>query len=199
MISEAHGAVFVHVPKCAGVSVKAYLAACGFWLLSLDAKVEDVRSGFYKQGTAARLRRHLDPAVWEPAFKFCVCRNPYDRLVSGWTFCREKKQLDVPFDYFVWHLDTFDTFWVQWHCAMPQRRHVCVDGVPVVDAVCRFERLEADLAGVRTRLGLPDGPLPHANASRHRPYRELYTPELQDIVYDRFREDFELFGYDHAL
>lgn len=199
MISDTHDALFIHVPKCAGISVKTYLRACGFWLLRLDEKVEDVRSGFYKQGTAARLRRHLDVARWERSFKFCVCRNPYDRLVSGWSFCREKGKLDVPFDYFVWHLGTFDAFWVQWHCVLPQRRHVVVDGEPVVNATCRFESLERDLETVATRLGLPDVRLPHANPSRHKPYREHYTRELQDLVYERFQEDFEFFGYPHAL
>ena len=199
MISEELQTIFIHIPKCAGVSVRSLLEKCGFAHIRLDEKVEDIRSGFYRQGTAARMLRHADRDLWERSFKFCVCRNPYDRLVSGWSFCREKKRLQVPFDYFVWHMKTFDSFWINWHCTIPQKRHILVDDVPVVDRVCRFETLEGDLELMGERIGKAGESLPHRNSSSHKPYREYYTRELQDIVFERFRDDFEYFGYDYDL
>jgi Sulfotransferase family len=199
VISEKHETIFIHIPKCAGLSVRNVLRQSGFTLIRLDKKTEDIRSGFYKQGTAARMRRYADRDLWDRSFKFCVCRNPYDRLVSGWSFCRQKNQLNVPFDYFVWHMKTFDSFWINWHCSIPQKQHILIDGVPIVDRVCRFETLDRDFDLIRARIGNPAGPLPHQNSSSHKPYREYYTKELQDIVFERFGDDFEFFGYQYDL
>src|SRR5262245_52708539 len=124
VISEATGTYFIHVPKCAGTSVKAVLRRCGFDFVTLDTQMDDVRSGFYKRGTAARMHRHIDAARWTRGFKFAVCRNPYDRLVSGWKFCREGGALHVPFDYFVRHMGTFRSYSVEWHCVMTQLQHL---------------------------------------------------------------------------
>lgn len=199
MILENPAALFIHIPKCAGVSVKTSLSASGFTPFRVGFTGPDYRQGLYKTGTADRLRQRMSTPRWDACFKFCVCRNPYDRLVSGWKFCETRGHLRVPFDYFVWHLKTFEGFPVQWHCVIPQKRHVIIDGASVVDAVCRFEQLEDELLHVRTRLHLPPAPLPRMNTSPHGPYRSYYTRELQDLVYERFREDFEFFGYDYDL
>jgi len=199
MFSETHRAVFIHIPKCAGNSVRTVLRQCGFSRLSLDEHPEDIRSGFYRRGTAERLRRHGDRALWESSFKFCVCRNPYDRLVSGWSFCRANQNLNVGFPYFVRYMRTFDAFTIVWHCLLPQRQHIVIDDVPVVDAVCRFETLERDFEVITNRLEMTGRPLLQRNRSSHRPYREYYSKELQDIVFERFKMDFDYFGYDYEL
>lgn len=199
VISEQAEMYFIHVPKCAGTSVKAALRRCGFQLITLDTQPDDVHSGFYKQGTAARMRRHIEPARWTRSFKFAVCRNPYDRLVSGWHFVRAKANVAVPFDYFVRHLRTYRGYYIDWHCVMPQLQHLLIDGVPAVDHVCRFERLDADLALVRERLGRPDLHLPHLNGTVHDRYQAHFTRELQDIAFAHFAADFAYFGYDYEL
>lgn len=199
VISDTHETIFIHVPKCAGTSVKNALRHCGFRLVLTDVQVDDIRSGLYKLGTAARMHRHIDPGVWRRSVKFAVCRNPYDRLFSGWNFCRERGDLNVPFDYFVRNMGTYRSYWIEWHCIMPQRQHLLIDGTPVADHVCRFEQLEDDFEIIRTRLGRPDLALPHSNQSTRGPYQAHYTKELQDITFERFAVDFEYFGYDYDL
>jgi sulfotransferase famil protein len=199
MISETHRAIFIHIPKCAGISVRSVLRRWGFSRPQLNQHAEDIRSGFYKRGTAERLHRHADRALWDSSFKFCVCRNPYDRLVSGWSFCRKNQHLNVGFPYFVRYMHTFDAFSIVWHCRLPQRQHIVIDDVPVVDAVCRLETLDRDFEAIKVRLKVTSLTLPHRNRSAHSPYREYYTKELQDIVFERFRVDFDYFGYDYEL
>ena len=199
VVGKHNDIIFIHVPKCAGTSVKSALRAYGCQLLRLDDQPDDVRSGFYKLGTAARMLRHLDPAFWQRSLKFAVCRNPYDRLVSGWHFVRARARVAVPFDYFVRHLSTYRGYFVDWHCVMPQYQHLLIDGVPAVDHVCRFEHLDADFALVRARLDRPELALPHLNPTTHAPYRSHYTRELQDRVFAHFAVDFEYFGYDYDL
>lgn len=199
MISKATGMYFIHVPKCAGTSVKAVLRECGFQLILLDTRMDDVHSGFYRHGTAARMRRHIAPGDWQRAFKFAVCRNPYDRLYSGWKFARLKVRLPVPFDYFVRHLRTYRGYFLDWHCVMPQLQHLRIEGQVAVDHVCRFEQLDEDFTAIARRLGRPDLRLPRLNATERGSYREHYTRELQEITFEHFADDFEYFGYPYDL
>lgn len=199
ILSEKNEIIFIHVPKCAGTSVKTILQQCGFRKTLLDLAVEDVETGFFRLGTAARMRRHVDPDFWQRSVKFAVCRNPYDRLVSAWSFCRAGGHLDAPFDYFVRNMASFRAYWIEWHCTMPQLQHLLVDGVPAVNHVLRFERLDEDFEVIRQLLERPDLRLPHANRSTHAPYQEHYTRELQDRVFERFATDFAYFGYDYDL
>ena len=199
VISETTETIFIHVPKCAGTSVKSVLRQWGFRLILLDVQVDDIHSGFYKRGTAARMHRHIDPDQWGRSFKFAVCRNPYDRLFSGWNYAREKVRLAVPFDYFVRHLTTYRGYWIDWHCVMPQLQHLLIDGTFVADHICRFEHLDDDFKVVRQRLGKPDLRLPRLNQSSHGPYQAHFTKELQDITFEMFAADFEYFGYDYDI
>lgn len=197
--SEAHETFFIHVPKCAGTSVKKALRQNGFTMSLHRMQPDEMRTGTYRLGTAARMRGIFDAGLWQRSFKFAVCRNPYERLFSGWAFCRQTLGLQLPFDYFVRHLHTFRTFWVEWHCVLPQLRHLVVDGVQIADHICRFEHLDEDMDVIRTRLGTPNLHLPHLNRSSHGPYREAFTKELQDLAFAHFAVDFEYFGYEYDL
>lgn len=199
VLSENQETIFIHVPKCAGTSVKSVLRQWGFKLILLDVQVDDVKSGFYKHGTAARMHRHIEPAQWARSFKFAVCRNPYDRLFSGWNYARKKAGVQVSFEYFVRHLKTYRSYWIDWHCVMPQLQHLLIDGACVADHICRFEDLERDFEVVRKRLGQTEPPLPHLNPTAHGSYREHFTRELQDRTFEMFAADFEFFGYDYDL
>ena len=199
MVSESREMIFFHVPKCAGTSVKMALSQCGFRDLLRDVLTEDIRSGLSKLGTAARIYHHVEPGLWQSSIKFAICRNPYDRLFSGWSFCRRREDLKVPFDYFVRNMGTYRGFWIDWHCIMPQLRHLLIDGIPIVDHVLRFEQLDDDFDVIRRRLGRPNLRLPHVNRASQGRYREHFTRELQDIAFERFAVDFEHFGYGYDL
>ncbi|MFH1923207.1 MAG: hypothetical protein ABIP48_25375 [Planctomycetota bacterium] len=45
------------------------------------------------------------------------------------------------------------------------------------------------------KLGLPKGPLPHANPSTHRHYTDYYTPKLRKLVGDLYRRDVAVLDY----
>ena len=138
--------------------------------------------------------------LWERSFKFCVCRNPYDRLVSAWSFCREENKLNVPFDYFVRYMHTFNSFWVVWHCVLPQKQHVLIDDVPVIDMACRYEALARDFerdrracrhgraCGCRIAIGRPTSPI-----------RRTIRGSCKTSSSSGSSVDFEYFGYPYEL
>ena len=45
-------------------------------------------------------------------------------------------------------------------------------------------------------LDIPRIELPMVNVTKHKHYREYYTPELRDLVGEQFKEDVERFRYE---
>ena len=69
--------------------------------------------------------------------------------------------------------------------------------LPHVDYVIRQDHLQADVTNFQPiREAIAGGhmlrAMPRLNTTRHRPWREHYTPELERIVRERFAEDFLL-------
>ena len=59
----------------------------------------------------------------------------------------------------------------------------------------RYFSLENDLLEMEEYTKIPFSSSIR-NKTKHKPYQEYYTQEIGDIVYDRFRSDFETFGYE---
>jgi hypothetical protein len=186
-------AIFVHIPKCAGVSV-----ATGLF------------GGFVGHWTLAYYRMVFDPADFKRYFKFSFVRNPYDRLVSAyhymleptrrpddraWADCHLRAYAD--FDDFVrrglrtWSVQAFLLFNPQMdYLRLPWRRG------SQVDLVGRVESLDQDYGLVARRLGLPPA-LSKLNVGvrRERDYRPYYSPATRRIVEKVYADDFKAFDY----
>ena len=68
------------------------------------------------------------------------------------------------------------------------------NGQLLVDYVGRFETLYDDYERIKNRFGLSE--LEHRNASSSYDYRDYYTKELAELVYQRYMIDFTTFKYD---
>jgi hypothetical protein len=224
VISHEHKAIFVHVPKTGGQSIeRVFLDLHGLdWdrrrALGLGQN-EDPRRG---PRSLAHLRAwqyvacgHVTREQFDNYFRFAFVRNPWDRLVSEYRYRRVARHMG----FAAWlrrslpvtrewsdHVDHL----------VPQCEYLYdADGACLVDFVGRFERLADDFGVVRQRLGLPDVPLPHVNASartRRRPttierirnmayarrthYTEYYDRRSAALVRDVYRDDIETFGYE---
>jgi Sulfotransferase family len=201
--------LFIHVDKAAGSSIRTTLEAHSrprrnnrlrrrlVWLGPLNRL-----GGLYRQmefplhATAAMVKRCLPPQLYFRLFKFAFVRNPYDRLVSRYSFFLN--QPDHPRHKFVARMKGFEEY-LAWemkpgklfqHSYVTDRR-----GQWLVDFIGYYERLQEDFANVSSRLGVRME-LPRANASRHRDYRTYYTPATRERVAEYFQRDLELFGYD---
>ena len=161
---------------------------------------------FYQKHLAAELLREFVPAeVWSAYFKFAVVRNPWDRVVSLYTFHEDQFWGDSTLrghhdrGALFERCSTFDEFVrLLPFLAFPDQATFVTDdkGTIIVDFVGRFERLESDFALICRRLGV-DGGLPHLNRTRRSGpgYRDYYTDETRSLVEQVYRRDVELFGY----
>ena len=195
--------VFVHVPKTAGVSmeVHSYIGGTGhstFHQLTLEEK--------------------FDPDY----FKWAFVRNPYDRLASAYFYLNHKKpeiaekivDPEKNFKSFIHNLehslpsDCYDEtipvdddkyamhIYPQLHFLKSQNHEL--------DFIGRVENLKEDwktvIDNIRQRSGnhsISWKGLHHKNRTfdRRGAYIELYTPEMKNIVYDIYKEDFITFNY----
>jgi hypothetical protein len=157
---------------------------------------------------ALTMRSRLPTEVWSSYFKLSIARNPWDRVVSLFTWKARNdptlkpqksilNRLGVPFDamgqtrklflrFVRDNLDTNDRFYM-------------IDGELCVDFVIRYENLVEDLRAACKKIGLPaDIALPRLK-SGFRPgqdhYSRYYDAQSKAIVAERHRNDIRLFGY----
>ncbi|MDT8878311.1 sulfotransferase family 2 domain-containing protein [Halomonas saccharevitans] len=191
---KATGILFLHIPKCAGVSVNNALYS------SLGAGHTDLD----------RILVGLGPLEFTNVFKFSIVRNPWDRLVSAYFFLKNGGfgQRDKEFfDSHLSHYKSFDHFvrdWLseenvmRWNHFIPQHKFLSiVGGVVDLNYLCFFESLEEDFSNIYdAKQWERFKGLSMDNKSSHKDYRIYYTDETIKAVESVYKEDVELFGYD---
>jgi hypothetical protein len=222
IISHSHRFIFIKSEKTGGTSVEAALSGhctgsdvvtpLGDYWFNRDERGQWIHrsmnaDGFSQHDPASEIKRKVAPEVWSGYFKFSITRNPWDRVVSDFSWeARNKRALrparrwyhrmGVPFDEFRETTGLFHRFVAgDW---TTNDRFYLLDGKLCVDFVMRYEHLAADLAEVCRRVGLPEIELPHLKAGLRkgaRGYAEYYDGASKRIVAERHRNDILLFGY----
>jgi hypothetical protein len=180
--------IFLHVPKTAGSSIARVLFG------------EESRHVPYFEYERA------NPHKFRSYFKFAFVRNPWDRLVSTWSFLRAGGMNEVDRAWAAQHLAAYPSFdefvrrglgeesIMRFPHFRPQTYYVADRNGGVTDFLGRYESLTVDFAEVARRLG-KSGPLPMHNKSEHAHFSTYYHPETRDIVGRIYARDAELFGY----
>ena len=146
---------------------------------------------FYNHISATEVVAAVGEDIWNSYFKFCIERNPWDKIVSAYYW----KHSDEP-------RPTMTEFIESGYPAKMKQRGFglyTIDGRIAVDHFVRFESLSDDMEVVRQRLGLPELlDLPHAKSSQRktrRDYREYFSPAEAARLGDLFAEEIALLGY----
>lgn len=192
---DEHKCIFVHITKCAGISVA----------MSLFGNL----GGGHLRTTHYQLI--FSQREFEKYFKFTFVRNPWDRLASAFHFLKKGGTNKVDRQWSAQNLSRFPDFhsfvtnWVNrknvnsWKHFVPQYKFVCEPGsqIPKVDFVGYFECLHEDFAEIQRRLKDRSN-LQHLNKTEgaKKDYRDYYTEATRKIVEDVYQEDIRIFGYD---
>ena len=144
---------------------------------------------------------------------FTFVRNPFSRFVSLFQHLYSYQNGQ----YHVWNKEMCN-FWVHevssfselvyktskladCHLephAFPQ--HLSTDSFQAsggkIDFIGKFETLQQDFEPIRQKFNLLS--LEHQNKSKseHEDWRDYYTPKTAKLIYQRYRKDFEMFGYE---
>jgi hypothetical protein len=148
------------------------------------------RKKFFNHISAEAVRATIPASTWNNYFKFCVERNPWDKVLSSFSMYkargRENATLDdflrsgrLPFNYPL-YLDRHDKL--------------------LVDEIVPYESLMDGLGGVFGKLGIPfNGTLGVNAKSEHRkdraPYQQIYTEAQKETVARHFAKEIKLNRY----
>ena len=190
MIDHQNKFIFIHIPKCGGISVENALG----W----EGARHNTMQYYKKQNPNIDLNHY---------YKFTFVRNPWDRLVS-WYF------------YHVNHIDSRNVCWYrnfnfqEW-CKRGFMTHwntmkdgTCWKDKDVLDYqewipsqnqynfIGKVENFQKDFDIICDRLGIPKKELPYHNKSNHKHYTEYYDDEARQIVAEKYAKDIEYFGYE---
>ena len=179
-------------------SARSFLEDCGFSAIRLDDFPEDIRSGFYKRGAAARVSARR-PSAWGAQLQVLRLPQPVRPAGVGLELlsreqnkpptCRSTTRSLHAHVQFV--LGGLALACCRRSTHNARRRAGHRHGMPIRNAGARLRSRGSGSAG--------RGPLSHRNRSAHKPYQAYYTRELQDRVFERFQVDFEYFGYPYDL
>ena len=183
--------IFIHIPKTAGVSlIKAIYG---------DVSLSGHRS-FYFNSIALGVKK-------DEYFSFSFVRNPFDRLYSSYMYLKNGGMNihdKLAFNTYFSKFNDFEDFILnglskkliyQITHFIPQHEYLCDKrGSILVDFVGRFENIDNDILLLSKKLK-KDIKLNHHNYNKKLDYKEVYTDEMIDKVYQIYQTDIDIFKY----
>ncbi len=217
-ISHQYKVIFIHIQKVGGSSIQR-------WFGQLDPNLVtkiaiDPAKNRPKHCFATDIETVIGNEMYSDYTKFCVVRNPFNRLVSWYWMLKlrsfEEENPDIietegdkvnfalidelnknasNFDEFVRLPEShesglFERFFFN------QLDYISdVSGV-IVDRILKFENLGNDFAALAEELGLQGQQLPHMNKTpRNADYRTYYNEPTKQLITERFQRDLDYFNY----
>lgn len=218
-IIEKYKIIFVHIPKCGGTSINSLFdikndairkysitpsldVMYGNKVLNYNNKDENIEMAH----ATAKMIRYFHPQKFIEYFKFAIVRNPYDRIVSEYAYKNTRiiKNADkISFREFVSEvkklLDNRDKIeHINIDHYLPQYEYVYDGDKLIVDRIINFEAYNTSISTLLTKLKITK-PIPHENKSNRKHWSKYLTPETEEIIYQMYKKDFELFNYQRFI
>lgn len=149
------------------------------------------RKRFYRHMPAWIVQTRVPPEVWQNYFKFCVERNPWEKVLSHYHMLSHRQGGTL----------SLDQYFARGKFPVNYRRYTDPPGSRIiVDRVVRYEHLSEQLAEVFARLNIPfSGSLGVKAKGGYRkdrtPYQLVFNQEQREIIRKVFAREIELHGY----
>jgi hypothetical protein len=200
MIVDDLNCIFVHIPKCAGISIESFFRKSG----SLYMEWDEVNKIWMQHATASQIK-DLYCQKYEDYFSFTFVRNPWCRTLSDYFWMKRNLNLEDSFKNYLLLKGNFDTQRLRYPHLNKKGRgdHVIPqcdfilnsNGEQMVDFIGKLENLEEDFNTICDKIGIPRKQLPHKNKTKHKHYTEYYDDETKQIVAEKYAKDIKYFGY----
>jgi hypothetical protein len=204
MISHEHKAIFIHIPKNAGMSIEK---ALGGNLKRIHRGPNRGKHGTPNDKKYKKTWKNLD------YFKFCFVRNPFDRVVSAYEYdhkmsfvkgyAMRKKGADTARRLKVRSLgkEGFNIFIESFYKKMKKkappvwykRQQFWIRNFKY-DFIGRVENIDKDFQIVCDELGI-ENKLEKINTSDRSYYKEYYNEKSISIISDYYSKDIQRFNY----
>ena len=211
MISHKHKFIFIHIPKCAGSSIKDHF---------FEGLVTNWEEPNYEvlYGWCPKRKIHLQHATaqqlletaliskdnWDDYFKFTFVRNPWDRAYSDYLWIMQDRNIKGTFKEYMDATGAFKKTFTNNNIKEYRGEHKLLQtdffdskGIYKMDFVGRFENLDKDMQKVHNLLGMKAEFLTHSkeNKDRKEHYSFFYGNHRKKMVEQYFKKDIEAFGY----
>jgi hypothetical protein len=149
------------------------------------------RRRFYNHMPAWVVRLRVPPGIWNSYFKFCVERNPWDKVLSHYHMHA----------YRVGGALSLEQYFAKGKFPINYPRYTNPsESRIIVDRVVRYENLIDELGEIFTRLNVPfEGDLGVRKKGHFRtdrtPYQSVFSPKQRHIVERVFAREIQLHGY----
>lgn len=192
VISHKYKYIFFHVQKNAGSSIRHVLVS----------NYDGQRMGQHTSVVSAQ--RRLGKQTFKDYYKFAVVRNPYSRMVSWYNSLIKLKNSGktiVPESFEDMILNQKGIYKNKpneiaelWR---GQFDFLNIRGEIHLDYIIQYENLVDNFSTVMDNLfknkNIDMPHLKHWGVGND--WEKFYTPELKEIVYNKFKKDFEVFKY----
>jgi hypothetical protein len=203
IISHKYKFIFIKTVKTAGTSIEVYLSdKCGeedvFTPIHPPVLPHRARNvgQFYNHMPAGELKPVLPAGIWDSYYKFCVERNPWDKVLSLFHMLNYRSGFELSFDQFV--ADGNEALMQVFNYP----RYMNAAGSELfVDRVIRYENLDRELGEVFGLLKVPYGGSLNVHAKTEMqaddrlPYNEVYSDKQRSLVQRLFEKEIDLHGY----
>ena len=193
MLLKDKGALFIHIPKCAGVSIENFFGWKGL-----------------RHETLQPYANENPIELLESCFKFVFVRNPWDRMVS-WYF-KHSGELYEPKTkegFLSWVKQGMPNHWkvvdkTDWrernwdgsNDALSSLDFLENDKNIEIDFIGKVETIDEDMKTICEKLNINYNKLSHTNKSNRNHYREYYDEDAKKIVEERLERDLLFFPYE---
>ena len=216
LISHAFRFIYLKTRKTAGTSVELYFeryciapdtrfverhavsAVVSEWgIIGSRGSTDET---WFNHMPGSRVRELLGEERWNSYFKFCVVRNPFDKVVSQfWFDLTPDSRRRLLVSDFQRVRKAFLAWTRQLRFPTDQWVYTAADA-PIVDQFIRFECLHEDMSAVCRRLEVPWRPeqlgrYKSEYRARHEPFSVYYDTASLARVRTKYAWEIEYFGY----
>lgn len=201
IVSHKYQFIFIKTAKTASTSIEVYLSRyCGEEDVLTPIFPEEPMhfprnfesGGFRRHMPAEAVRRIVSREIWKNYFKFCVERNPWDRMLSHYHMINFRAGGTL----------TLDEYFERNKFCINYPKYMDHDDNVLVDRIIYYEELHSGLNEVFDQLGVPfDGDLgvrakgDYRSDRRH--YLEVYTPGQAQRISEVCAQEIRLHGYEY--
>lgn len=205
IVIHKYKAIYFPIPKVASSSMKKFISR----ILNIKGSKEHERKSpqYYNFREFPFVKKNEILKKYKNYFKFTFVRNPYDRLVScyeHWIKNEFRSNFDIydsvkpemSFEEFVKAISKIpdhisDGHFRSQHTFITDRK-----GNLLVNFIGKIENINTDFKKVCKKTGMPYKKLSRINKKAEKNYREYYDEETKKLVQERYKKDFEMFGYE---
>jgi hypothetical protein len=211
MISHKYKCIFIHIPKCAGSSIRDFY----FDTPNLDWKTPNYellygwcpkRNMHLQHATSRQLLETelISEEVWNNYFKFTIVRNPWDRAYSSYLWIMKDRKIEDSFRNFILAEGLFKNILTNEYDMNNRSCHrwdqtdfFNINGNHILDFVGHFESLQNDINLINNKLGINKSFKQHSNKSNNRVkhYSFFYDNENRKLIETLYDKDIKLLNY----